>query len=145
MAMSLQTDNMFRLVIGITAGVIIGAILMILVQLLIIRLFPPDVSLDTTQTASFVQYIESWSQWMYLLMIGSYLTGSFIAGIVVERISRLHPYPAVLCALALMVAGFMNLYRMPHPIWFSIATGIVFITASWSGSACSRRFRLLVT
>lgn len=142
--MSRDTENTLRLVIGITAGVIIGAVLMILVQLLIIRLYPPDVSLDTTQVSSFVQYIESWSHWVYLLMIASYLAGSFIAGLVVERISRVHPYPAVLCAMALMVAGFMNLYRMPHPLWFSIATGIVFISASWSGSACSRRLRLLV-
>ena len=41
--------------------------------------------------------------------------------------------PALLPALTFLIAGIMNLVAIPHPLWFSIVSLLVFLPAAWLG------------
>ncbi len=133
------------LAVGLTVGVCAGALVMVGIQLLLVTAQPPDQSLSGLNSESFRNYVRAWPDWMFLILLLSYAIGSLLSGWLAMRLSRQHPYPAVLAAVVLMVAGFVNLSRMPHPFWFALGTGLIFILSGWLGSRWAQQTRSKVS
>lgn len=135
----MQPHRIRSMAIGLTVGVCAGALVMVSIQLLLVSAYPPLQNQQDLSVESFRDYVSAWPHWMFLILLSSYAIGSLLSGWVAMRVSRQHPYPAVLAAAALMVAGFVNLDRMPHPFWFALGTGGIFILSGWFGSWCAHR------
>jgi hypothetical protein len=61
-----------------------------------------------------------------------YVLGSLVGGYTAAKIGRAARLALVVGAI-LMVFGILNVVLIPHPLWVTVATFLVFLPAAWVG------------
>lgn len=120
----------------ITLGALFASMLVImLVQLLSGLVYPPPTGLDFQNEVEVARWANSMPVGAYLMVMLAYVLGSFTGGWIVGRFaSQYHIIRAAIIGTLLMLAGFMNLAAIPHPLWFSVLSTISFIPMALLGA-----------
>lgn len=127
-------NQLLKNILGIVAGVITGAVLIAVVQLIGHQVVPvagaPDMN-DQEAMREFVKALPASALWV---VIAAYAIGSFAGGAVAAYLSRGHRIRhALVVGGVLMLAGLMNLLNIPHPVWFWVVSLLVYLPAAWMG------------
>lgn len=123
-----------RNILGIVAGVLVGATVIFIVELIGHQVYPVAGSLDMNDREAMVAFINALPVGALLFVIAAYAAGSFVGGAVAAFIGRgALVRHALVVGLILLIAGVMNLTAIPHPVWFNILTVLVFLPAAWLG------------
>jgi hypothetical protein len=70
-----------------------------------------------------------------LVVILGWALGSFAGGWVAAQVARHEPLQAgLILGLLLTGAGILNNWMIPPPLWFRIATWLVFLPCTWAGA-----------
>lgn len=120
----------------ITVGALFSAVLVIaLVQMVSGLIYPPPVGLDFNDKVEVARWAHAMPIGAYLMVMLAYVLGSFTGGWVVGRfVSSSQLIRAGVIGTLLMLAGFMNLAAIPHPLWFSVISTILFIPMALAGA-----------
>jgi hypothetical protein len=74
-----------------------------------------------------------------LLVLLAYATGAFGAGYVAAKTAKdQQMLMALIAGFILLIFGVVNLMEIPHPLWFAIASLILYLPIAWLGSKLVR-------
>ena len=121
---------MIRKVSSIMFGLIIAVTLVIVVQMIGHALYPPPAGTDFNDPESVRAMMDSVSPMSLVIVIVSYVLGTFGGGLLAALVARETPalYAAVIAAFV-MLGTILNLFSIPHPLWFSVSA-VVSIVAT---------------
>ena len=126
---------MIRKVTSIMFGLIIAITLVIVVQMIGNSMFPVPPGTDFDDPASVRAMMESISPMALVMVIVSYVLGTFGGGLLASLIARETPmlFAAVIGAFV-MLGAVLNLYAISHPLWFSVSAIVsIAVTALITG------------
>jgi uncharacterized membrane protein YeaQ/YmgE (transglycosylase-associated protein family) len=110
-----------------------------LVEALGHKLFP--IPQEITQTAE-MQDTEALfaliSPEILLFVLLAYIIGSFIGGFIASLIGK-QTMLAVISGSVLMLGGVINLFMIPHPIWFVLVSMLVYIPFALIGGLLAKK------
>ena len=125
---------MLRSAMSLLVGCVAGGAIVLVVEALGQRLYPPPPGADFTTVdgrAAAMAQAPAGALWFVIL---AYAAGAFTGGALAVRIARISsPLPALIVGSVLMLGGLSTLIAMPHPWWMVVATIIVFMPAAWAG------------
>jgi hypothetical protein len=121
---------MIRKVASIMFGLIIAITLVIVVQMIGHSVYPVPPGTDFDDPESVRAMMETLSPMALVIVIVSYVMGTFGGGLLASLVARETPmlYAALIGAFV-MLGAVLNLFSVPHPAWFSISA-IVSIVAT---------------
>lgn len=125
---------MGRKILAVVAGVILAGVVTFAVQKIGHQVYPPPENLDTKNMEAMKAYIATLPVGALLFVLLSYIVGSSAGGWLAAKIvrtSQIH-LPLTVGGIQLLF-GIMNLVTIPHPVWFAIASVIVFLPAAYFG------------
>lgn len=127
-----------RAMLAIGAGIVAGAIVIGLVEMLSAHTPPPEIDLNNpTQVGEWMKTLPTSA---FAIILLAYFLGSAVGGWVTNRICAPTKYrPAIVVGFGLFVAGLMNLLAVPHPLWFSIASSLTYFIGAWIGGRAANR------
>lgn len=123
-----------RNILGIVAGILVGAVVIFVVQLIGHKVYPVAGTVDISDKEAMAAFVASLPMGALLFVIAAYAAGSFVGGALAAFIGRgARLRHALVVGLFLLVSGVMNLVAIPHPVWFSVLTVLVFLPFAWLG------------
>ncbi len=125
---------MLRKILAIIAGVIAGIAVITLIQQLSSMMHPMPEGVSMNDMEAFKTWAASLPTSAYLMVILSYVLGSFVGGFVSTLVTRIKFWPAIVVGGILMLMGILNAVAIPQPLWVSIASILCFIPAAWLGA-----------
>ena len=112
------------------------------VQALNTRLYPPPPGLDLTDPGALAELVAQMPLGALLMVELSYAAGSLAGGVAVRMVSRERPYlPAAVVGALLTLAGFANLTAIPHPAWFAVVTTVTYVPCTLLGARVAASWR----
>jgi hypothetical protein len=104
------------------------------------KLYPAPPGLDPADHKAVSEYVNSLPSIALWVVLAGWATGSFICGVIVKLISKSSDRtPAYLAGLFLMAAGIVDIFLLPHPLWFIVTGVLIFIPATLAGHALVKR------
>jgi hypothetical protein len=131
---------MARALIAVVAGIIAAFVSILVIEALGALIAPAGVSPSLKDADAMREYLKTLPLSAYAFVLGAYLFGSGIGGVVAARVAR---SPTSRCVWTvggiLLVTTIANLVLIPHPLWFSIAAVVAIfagtVFASLAGPA----------
>ncbi|WP_146171773.1 hypothetical protein [Flavobacterium magnum] len=125
-------------ILAVLSGVVAGAVLFSLSHTLTgyFYPFPDNVSADDPEAMRI--YMESIPAMAAVLLLAGYAVGAFFGGLVASAISK-RARQAVIVGIVLTVANIANVVTIPHPLWLSVVSTIVFLPFAWLGGKAAKR------
>jgi uncharacterized membrane protein YjjB (DUF3815 family) len=121
-----------RAALAILAGVVVGGLVIGLIEMA--SPYRPPEGLDLNDRSALGHWISSLPFGAFGLLLLAYFLGSMAGGFVTNWLSKPTRYrPALIVGFALFVAGLMNLIAIPHPVWFTIASSLLYFLGAWLG------------
>ena len=108
---------MIRGIAGVIAGVVIGTVVILLIEILGHHLYPFPPGLDPKDHAALARYMMTAPIGAWLFILAAYAAGSFTAGASGAWIAR-KSWVGWVDGGILMILGLANLLMIPHPAWF---------------------------
>ena len=124
---------MIRPFLGVTAGIVLALAVIRLVQGLGQRLVPPPAGLDPSDAAAFKAAVASVPAAVLVVVLVAYAVGTFAGAWLSARIAG-GPFYAFLVGGAMTLIGAKQVISTPHPVWFTVATILVFLPSAWLAS-----------
>lgn len=125
---------MSRKILAIIGGVIFAGLVVYAVQTLGHQVYPPPANLDTKNLEAMKAYTASLPMGALLFVLLSYVVGSFAGGWLAAKIARVAQMHVPLTVGGVQLFfGIINLLMIPHPLWFVVASVLVFLPAAYLG------------
>ena len=126
---------MIRNLVAMLTGQLGGALAIGLVQSVSVSMYPPAPGADLQDPAQLAQFVASMPLGAFAMLELSYICGSFIGGFVTASIAtERHIAYATVVGLAFTVAGCVNLFTIPHPIWVALMTTLTYVPLCYLGA-----------
>ena len=125
---------------GLIVGVAIAIGLIATVQLLGHAVYPPPTNVDFSNEDDARRMLATAPPGSLLFVVGAYVTGVFGGGLIAGLIARETP-----ALFAWAVGGFVltgaivNMYAIPHPLWFMIVTVVGIVAAAYATDRAASR------
>ena len=89
---------------------------------------------NITEPEAFAVFIETLPLGAFILLLFSHSCGSIIAAFIATILSR-HDRPTTAMAIGILMlaGGVRNLILIPHPVWYQISEGIIYLPAAFLG------------
>jgi hypothetical protein len=131
---------MLRKVGAVIAGFIVASAVMMVFEFTNSKIFTFPANLDRSDLNAVREFARTLPQTAFLLVLGGWAVGSFLAGWVVRKIARESglTLPVILSAL-LLLGGILNFMFLPHPLWVMALGVLIFLTLPLAGFKIGRR------
>lgn len=134
---------MFRDVLSVIGGLVTGFVLSSSIQLLNYLLVPTPEGVEGLSALSTKQFVDSMPFYGWLVLILSYLIGSFAAGFVAGKLAEsgtlLFP---VFIAIVFMLNWFVNIMVLPHPLWIGVIVFLLYLPCTLAGHKLAVSYRI---
>jgi hypothetical protein len=119
---------MVRKILAVIAGIAVTMIIISLVDMMVSRLSPSTANIDFEDAKALGMLMHKLPRGTFAGMLAGYAFGSFLGGLIASLLSgRTSIQPAVIIGVMAMVGGIFNLFQLPHPLWFVIASQFAYI------------------
>lgn len=125
---------MIRKIFSVIIGIIVGVLGITLVQTISMQMYPWPEGLSFEDAERVKEHFSSLPVGAFLMVILSYMVGSFFAGMSATSISKEKYREAIIVGGVLTIAGIMNGMSVPQPLWVSIVSVLVFIPCAYLGA-----------
>lgn len=123
---------------AVLLGFIVASLLMTVVESINGRLLFPDIgkaAMGLKDREAIRALVASAPVAMLLVVLFGWALGSIAGGWVAAQVARHEPLQAALIlGLLLTAAGILNNWMIPPPLWFRVATWLVFLPCTWAGA-----------
>lgn len=128
-------NPVIRSVLAVVVGVLAAFVLIALVEVIGMRVYPPPSTMDTSSLESIRAAMARVPLGALLFVLLAYTVGSVAGGWVAARFApKAKLSHAMTVAALLFGAGLMNLFTIPHPPWFWVASSAIYWLGAWSGA-----------
>jgi hypothetical protein len=128
--------NFFAIVGSLAAAMII----IMLFELLSNSVHPFPKDLDLNNKFLLKEYMSTLPLSVFAIVLSGYIIASFIAGVIIKYISpKSGKIVPLITGIILTSASIVNLYLIPHPLWFIIINVILCIPMALIGHSLFRK------
>ena len=121
-----------RTALAALAGIVAATVVVAAVQLISARLYPMPPGPDGAGSAQMREYIAGLPLVAFVLVLVSWLVGTFIGGLVAARIAGTQAMLGSGAVGAFMLAATIaNLVKFPPPVWIAVAAVVGIPAAAW--------------
>ena len=97
------------------------------------KIFPPPPGTNMQDMAQVKAFVATLPLSVLLIVLTGWLIATFVATWLAARIAGT-PIPGYIVGALLLCAGIANAFIIPQPVWFSIASIVIYIGATWVGA-----------
>lgn len=127
---------MLRTVLGIFVGLVCGVLIIAGWEGFVHKIFPRPGNLNFADKEAVNALMQQMPLSAYWLILVGYVFAAFGGGAVATAIHQLKKIlPAMVVAGLLMLAAAANFVMLPHPMWFIVASMIVYPMFAFIGAA----------
>jgi len=138
--MSSPMSSLVRNILALLAGAVVAIVVIGLVQAAAHHLYPPPPGIDFNDPAVLKRIMMEAPVGALLMVLLSYFCGTFVGSWVAARLAADTPTrQAYLIGGMMLISGLMNLFAIPHPVWFWVGSITVFVAAAWLGGKLGAR------
>lgn len=131
----------FTAMFAVLAGILSGGLVISLVEMASPHTPPAGMNVNDAEKLS--EWIATLPVSAFLILLLAYFLGSAVGGWVANRLAaKSHYRPALIVGFGLFVAGIMNLIAIPHPLWFSILSSLIYFAGAWIGGRMVARVKI---
>ena len=119
---------MLRRILAVIAGCVVAMAVIFLVESISHRFSPPPVGTDFKNPESLKHMMDNVPTNSFILLLGGYILGSFAGGLTATLLSGRNNFvPATVVGGILTAGGIMDLVQIPHPLWFSAISLLLYV------------------
>ena len=123
-----------RGVVGVILGCLTALAITFVVESLKSMAFPPPSGLDLADPASARVIMDATPKAAFAMVLGGWFAGTLAGAWVAARFSHPVGWPPLTVGIILLAAAVMNMYVIPHPVWFWIIGVAIYPVATWVGA-----------
>lgn len=127
----------FRYARAIISGMIAAFALVASAEAIVHRLYPPPPGTNMDDFEQVKRFVAALPVSAYLLVLTGWLIGTFVSTWLAAKIAR-DPIAGYIVGALLLTAGIFNAIKIPQPVWFSIASFVIYIGATWVGAGAGK-------
>jgi hypothetical protein len=126
---------MLKNLLSVVAGLMVAFLLIMIVELLSHQIYSLPNNIDANDKEAMKVFMTEIPTGALLMIILAYAIGSFGGGIITSLIaSEKRIQLGITTGVVLLILGITNLISIPHPLWFNIASVLVYIPLAYAGS-----------
>ena len=131
---------MARNAIGVIVGLVVAFLVVAGIQSINYILYPIPDNIDQTDVDAMKTYVSTLPSLAFIVVIISHFLGATVAGFVGSKIADSHQRKiSIGLGVFLLSMGMINMFSIPHPVWFVILDFIVYIPGALFGYAIYKR------
>ncbi|MBV8546428.1 MAG: hypothetical protein JO093_09045 [Acidobacteria bacterium] len=123
---------------AVIVGMIVAFLLVAGAEGIAHKIFPPPPGTNMQDMAQVKAFVATLPLSVLLIVLTGWLIATFVATWLAARIAGT-PIPGYIVGGLLLCAGIANAFMIPQPVWFSIASIVIYISATWVGARAGAR------
>lgn len=125
---------MVKNILAVVAGVIGGAIVIWLLEALGHLIVPPPEGMDILDIESVRKHMTELPLISFIMVLVAYAAGSLTGGMLASGIAeKMKMRQALIAGVVLQFMGIINLILVPHPLWFTIVSLLLYLPLAYLG------------
>jgi hypothetical protein len=121
-----------RMGVAGVVGVFCAVAVVAAIELVSHAIYAPPIPPDMNDPAAVAAFIGSMPLGAFLFVLGAYVAGTAVGGLVANAIARRHAMRfAWIVGGLILAASIANFLRLPHPAWFVVATLVAVPLTAW--------------
>jgi hypothetical protein len=125
--------TILRRIGAVIAGMIVAFAIVAGAEGIAHQIFPPPPGTNMQDMAQVKAFVATLPPSVMLIVLTGWLIATFVATWLAARIAGT-PIPGYIVGALLLCAGIANAFIIPQPVWFSIASFVIYIGATWVGA-----------
>ncbi|MEZ5924168.1 MAG: hypothetical protein R3D57_07265 [Hyphomicrobiaceae bacterium] len=121
---------MLRIILGIFAGFIAAAVIVLAIESLGHLIFPPPPGIDLANPEALASIIDQLPIGALVAVIIAWFAGAFGGGATAAKISRLS-WSAWVVGTFMLAGGLWSMLVIPHPLWMKLALAPATLVPAW--------------
>ncbi len=133
---------MFKNVLSVVAGIMVAFMLIAGIEMLSHQIYSLPKNIDPNDKEAMKNFIHEIPAGALAMILLAYTVGSFGGGLITGLIaSEKRIQMGITTGVVLLILGISNLIMIPHPLWFSIASLVLYIPAAYTGVLLSLKLK----
>jgi hypothetical protein len=125
---------MKRNILSVVLGIVVAIVTFLIAETINATLHPTPSNLDFKDSVSVKAFYENQPISLWLLVLGGWIIGSLLCGLVIKAISKTdNKKLPIIAGVILTLSAVANFFSLPHPTWFIVVGLILFIPATLLG------------
>jgi hypothetical protein len=125
--------NILRRIGAVIVGMIVAFLIVAGAEGLAHKIYPPPPGTNMQDMDQVKAFVATLPLSVLLIVLAGWLLATFVATWLAARIAGT-PIPGYVVGALLLCAGIANAFMIPQPVWFSIASIVIYIGATWVGA-----------
>ncbi len=126
---------MGKKILAVVIGLIVGGIVIMGIESINMFRFPWPEGLTLEDKDAFSDYVQGLPASALVTVLLAHIAGALVAGLLSTKIAAANNYTlALICGVMLLVGAIVNLFMIPHPVWFMVINVLTIIPASLLGA-----------
>jgi len=130
--------TILRRIGAVIVGLIVAFLLVFAAEGIAHKIYPPPPGTNMQDMAQVKAFVATLPLSVLLIVLTGWLIATFVATWLAARIAGT-PIPGYIVGALLLCAGIANAFMLPQRVWFSIASIVIYIGATWVGARAGAR------
>ena len=122
---------------AVVLGVILAVGIVQVVEVIGHKMYPPPPGYNMHDMNNVKKYVASLPVTVLVVVLAGWLVGTLVGAFAAAKIGR-SPVPGYIVGVLLVIGGIANVLMIPQPLWFSIASFVIYIGGTIAGSHAGR-------
>lgn len=132
---------MARNVISLMTGIVVSFLVIFSVQMVNYQLFPLPPNVNPQDFEAMTKHAKELPALAHWIVLFSHILGSITGAYVVTKIAEsAHVKLAIGLGVFLLIMGVITIFRLPHPMWFTLVDILVYVPSAYLGYLLGRKF-----
>lgn len=118
---------------AVIAGLIVAFLLVFGAEGIAHKVYPPPAGMNMQDMAQVKAFVATLPLSALLIVLAGWLIATFVGTWLAAKIAQ-NAIPAFILGALLLAAGIANAFMIPQPVWFSIASFVIYIGATMVGA-----------
>jgi hypothetical protein len=122
-----------RSIAAVVAGLIVAFLLVFGAEGIAHQVYPPPAGMNMQDMAQVRAFVAALPLSALLIVLAGWLIATFVGTWLAAKIAQ-SAIPGFILGALLLAAGIANAFMIPQPVWFSIASFVIYIGATLAGA-----------
>ncbi|HXA15877.1 MAG TPA: hypothetical protein VN380_02705 [Thermoanaerobaculia bacterium] len=118
---------------AVIVGMIVAILLVLGAEAISHQIYPPPPGMSMKDMTKVKAFVATLPMSVLLIVLAGHLIATFVATWTAAKIAR-GPIAGFIVGTLLLAGGIVNAFTIPQPAWFSIASFVIYIGATWVGA-----------
>jgi hypothetical protein len=133
---------MLKNILSVVAGIMVAFMLIAGIEMLSHQIYSLPKNIDPNDKELMKNFMSEIPIGALIMILVAYMVGAFGGGIITGLMaSEKRTQMGITTGVVLLILGISNLLMIPHPIWFSIASILLYVPAAYLGVLLSFKLK----